>query len=228
MKIVFEDSGLTQGIIKISLDGGKSFTEHEIANIKDDGFPLSDSQQLDKIRIKGPVNLLKNMEIISRIRVEGGQALSEESPRIEYCVSKTSSCCCGDSLNFSITKGGDLFTTLKESSYADFVCPEWFHIDGDRVIIDCREYDYGDDDGSTDLSYRSPDSDGVQYAPETGDWALEGLSDEEKEERYAEYDSFMSNWHMAYDMTNQEIVSILSSAKIGFQIDGMWIPMIFI
>jgi hypothetical protein len=168
------------------------------------------------------------MEIISRIRVEGGQALSEESPRIEYCVSKTSCCCCGDSLNFSITKGGDLFTTLKESSYADFVCPEWFHIDGNSVTIDCREYDYGDDDGSTDYSYRSPDSDGVQYAPETGDWALEGLSDEEKEERYAEYDSFMSNWHMAYDMTNQEIVSILSRAKMGFQIDGMWIPMIFI
>lgn len=215
MKIVFEDSGLTQGIIKISLDGGKSFTEHEIADIKDDGYPLSDSQQLDKIRIKGPVNLLKNMEVISRIRAEGGQALSEESPRIEYSVSKSSSGCCGDSLELNITKGHNLFRILKNDSHADFVCPEWFHIDVDdnKVTIDGREYDYGEWDRSG-YSYETPDSDGIQYS-----------TDEQWEENY---DLFMSNYQMARDLANQEIVSILSSAKIGFLVDEMWIPMIFI
>ena len=34
MKIVFKDSELNEGIIKISLDGGFTFTDYEIADVK--------------------------------------------------------------------------------------------------------------------------------------------------------------------------------------------------
>ena len=34
MKIIFEDLEINEGIIKISLDGGFTFTDYEIADVK--------------------------------------------------------------------------------------------------------------------------------------------------------------------------------------------------
>ena len=39
MKIVFKDSELNEGIIKISLDGGFTFTDYEIADVKRNFWP---------------------------------------------------------------------------------------------------------------------------------------------------------------------------------------------
>ena len=86
MKIVFEGSELKEGIIKVSLDGGFTFTDYEIADVKESGIPLDDSQCYDKIKIKGPVNILKSLDIVSNVKVEGGQASesSDYNTRIEW------------------------------------------------------------------------------------------------------------------------------------------------
>lgn len=72
MNIIFTKLPTTDGIIKISLDGGQSFTDYSIANIPEDGISLSDDQDFEKIQIKGPANLLKNLDVISSVKIEGG------------------------------------------------------------------------------------------------------------------------------------------------------------
>lgn len=71
MKIVFEGSELKDGTIKISLDGGFTFTEYKIADVKD-GFHIDDSQDYRKIMVKGPANILKNLDVVSNVKIEGG------------------------------------------------------------------------------------------------------------------------------------------------------------
>ena len=63
MKIIFKDSGLTKGTIKISTDGGSTFVEHNIEDIKENGLELDPDQRLDKVMIKGPANIIKDMDI---------------------------------------------------------------------------------------------------------------------------------------------------------------------
>ena len=53
MKIVFKDSELNEGIINVSLNGGFTFTDYEIADVKETGILLDDSQDYEKIKIKG-------------------------------------------------------------------------------------------------------------------------------------------------------------------------------
>lgn len=72
MKITFTKLPTTDGTIKVSLDGGQSFTEHNIADIHESGISLSDDQDFEKILIKGSANLLKNLDVISSVKVEGG------------------------------------------------------------------------------------------------------------------------------------------------------------
>lgn len=67
MKIVFKDSELNEGIINVSFDGGFTFTDYEITDVKETGILLDDSQNFDKIRIKAPANVLKNIDVISSI-----------------------------------------------------------------------------------------------------------------------------------------------------------------
>lgn len=70
MKITFTKLPTTDGTIKVSLDGGQSFTEYNIADIHESGISLSDDQDFEKIRIKGPANVLKNLNIVSGVKVE--------------------------------------------------------------------------------------------------------------------------------------------------------------
>lgn len=71
MKITFTKLPTTDGIIKVSLDGGQSFTEHNLADVHESGISLSDDQDFEKILIKGPANLLKNLNVVSSVKVEG-------------------------------------------------------------------------------------------------------------------------------------------------------------
>ena len=67
MKIIFKNSELNEGIIKISLDGGFTYKDYEIADVKETGILLDDSQDYEKIKIKGPANVLKNLDVLSSI-----------------------------------------------------------------------------------------------------------------------------------------------------------------
>lgn len=74
MKIKFTKLPTTDGTIKISLDGGQSFTDYSVADIHESGISLSDDQDFEKIRIKGPANVLKNLNVVSSVKVEGASA----------------------------------------------------------------------------------------------------------------------------------------------------------
>ena len=84
MKIVFEDSELNEGIIKISLDGGFTFTDYEITDVKESGILLDDSQDYEKIKIKGPANILKNLNVFSSVKVEDALNYQNKSPTHIY------------------------------------------------------------------------------------------------------------------------------------------------
>ena len=71
MKIKFTKLPTTDGIIKVSLDGGQSFTDYNVADVHESGIPLADSQDYEKIQIQAPANVLKNLNVISSVKVEG-------------------------------------------------------------------------------------------------------------------------------------------------------------
>lgn len=73
MKIKFTKLPTTDGIIKISLDGGDSFKDYNIADIHESGIPLEDNQDYEKIQIQAPANILKNLNVVSSVKVEGGE-----------------------------------------------------------------------------------------------------------------------------------------------------------
>ena len=69
MKIKFTKLPTNDGTIKVSLDGGQSFTDYNIADIHESGIPLADSQDYEKIQIQAPANVLKNSDVISGISI---------------------------------------------------------------------------------------------------------------------------------------------------------------
>ena len=71
MKIKFAKLPTTDGTIKVSLDGGQSFTYYSIADIHEDGIPLEDNQDYEKIQVQAPANVLKNLDIVASVKVEG-------------------------------------------------------------------------------------------------------------------------------------------------------------
>lgn len=71
MKIKFTKLPTTDGTIKISLDGGQSFTDYNVADVHESGIPLEDNQDYEKIQIQAPANVLKNLNVISSVKVEG-------------------------------------------------------------------------------------------------------------------------------------------------------------
>ena len=70
MKIKFTKLPTTDGTIKVSLDGGQSFTDYNIADIHESGIPLEDNQDYEKIQVKAPANVLKNLDIVASVKVE--------------------------------------------------------------------------------------------------------------------------------------------------------------
>ena len=59
MKIKFTKLPTTDGIIKISLDGGNSFKDYNVADIHESGIPLEDNQDYEKSRFKPLQTFLK-------------------------------------------------------------------------------------------------------------------------------------------------------------------------
>ena len=71
MKIKFTKLPTNDGIIKVSLDGGQSFTDYNVADVHESGIPLEDNQDYEKIQVKAPANVLKNLDIVASVKVEG-------------------------------------------------------------------------------------------------------------------------------------------------------------
>ena len=73
MKINFTKLPTNDGTIKISLDGGQSFTDYNVADVHESGVPLSDSQDYEKIQIQALSNVLKNLNVVSGVKVESNE-----------------------------------------------------------------------------------------------------------------------------------------------------------
>ena len=67
MKIIFKNSELDKGLINVSLDGGFTYNDYEITDVKESGISLDDSQDYEKIKIKGPANIIKRLDVVSDI-----------------------------------------------------------------------------------------------------------------------------------------------------------------
>lgn len=75
MKIVFEQKKINKGTIKVSLDGGVTYTNYEIEDVVETGIPLDDSQDLSKIKIKGSTNILQSAEVVSSVKVNDAEGV---------------------------------------------------------------------------------------------------------------------------------------------------------
>lgn len=71
MKISFNKLPDDEGTVKVSLDGGNTFIDHQINTVRKNGIPLADSQDYSKILIKGSANVLRNLDILSSVKVDG-------------------------------------------------------------------------------------------------------------------------------------------------------------
>ena len=78
MKIVFTDLPASGGKIQVSLDGGNTFKNYNVTDIKVSGIPLDDNRDYEKIRIKGPSNVLKSLDVISKINIHSENDLLPE------------------------------------------------------------------------------------------------------------------------------------------------------
>ena len=77
MKIKFTKLPTTDGTIKVSLDGGQSFTDYSVADVHESGILLADSQDYEKIQIQAPANILRNLDVVSSVKVDDGSGSSE-------------------------------------------------------------------------------------------------------------------------------------------------------
>ena len=80
MKIKFAKLPTTDGTIKVSLDGGNSFKDYNVADVHESGIPLEDNQDYWKIQVQAPAYGLKNLNVVSSLKVEGTEAGSTNEP----------------------------------------------------------------------------------------------------------------------------------------------------
>ena len=72
MKIKFTSLPTSGGKIQVSFDGGGSFTDYNVEDIRESGISLEDNQDYEKIQIRGLANVLKNLNVVKNISVSGG------------------------------------------------------------------------------------------------------------------------------------------------------------
>lgn len=71
MKIQFNALETLTGKVSVSLDNGENYTEYNVADVKDTGIELDDSQDFSKIIVKGSATTLSNLNVLKSIDIEG-------------------------------------------------------------------------------------------------------------------------------------------------------------
>lgn len=61
---------MDSGTIKLSLDGGKSYTDYDLKKTIENGIDLNNEQDLSQIKIKGTTNILQNAEVVSSVKID--------------------------------------------------------------------------------------------------------------------------------------------------------------
>lgn len=68
MKIILKDSKINKGIIQVSLDGGNTYDEYDIAEVKETGISLYNVKDFSLVKIKGSANILQSADVVSSIK----------------------------------------------------------------------------------------------------------------------------------------------------------------
>ena len=142
MKIKFTKLPTTDGTIKVSLDGGQSFTDYNIVDIHESGIPLDDNQDYEKIQIQAPANVLKNLNVVSSVKVEG-EGAETGSTNEPFHIMDTDTygfnfpdCVTGFIIpNGATTIGKNVFSTYP--NLQTVVIPESVTSIGDRAFSGC-------------------------------------------------------------------------------------------
>ena len=69
MKIVFNKLQTSKETIQVSLDGGTTWNSYVVSEIIESGIPLDESQEYDKIHIKGSATVFKNLDVVKSIEI---------------------------------------------------------------------------------------------------------------------------------------------------------------
>lgn len=69
MKIKFTDLPTSGGKIQVSFDGGVSFNDYNVEDVRETGIPLDDGQDYSLIQIKSSASVLKNLNVVKNIKV---------------------------------------------------------------------------------------------------------------------------------------------------------------
>ena len=141
MKIKFTKLPTNDGIIKVSLDGGQSFTDYNVADVHESGIPLADSQDYEKIQIQAPANVLKNLNVVSSVKVDGedgGESTNEHSFIMDTDTYgfEFPNCVTGVIIpNGTTTIGKNVFSTYP--NLQSIVIPEGVTSIGERAFQSC-------------------------------------------------------------------------------------------
>lgn len=72
MKIHFTKLPTTGGKIQVSLDGGQTFTDYNVEDIRSKGISLDEKQEFNLIQIKSSSEVLTNLDVVKNISVGPG------------------------------------------------------------------------------------------------------------------------------------------------------------
>ncbi len=78
MKIVFNKLQTSKETIQVSLDGGSTYTPYVVSEIIEIGIPLDDTQDYEKIQIKGSASVLKNLDVLKSIEIPESNNTKDE------------------------------------------------------------------------------------------------------------------------------------------------------
>lgn len=74
MKIKFTSLPTSGGKIQVSFNGGSSFTEYNVEDVRESGIPLDDGQDYSLIQIKSSSSVLKDLNVVKNIKVTDSEA----------------------------------------------------------------------------------------------------------------------------------------------------------
>ena len=66
MKIKFSALPTSGEKIQVSFDGGNTFTEYNVEDVRESGIQLDENQDYRLIQIKSSSSLLKNLEVVKK------------------------------------------------------------------------------------------------------------------------------------------------------------------
>ena len=87
MKIVFDALKTRDGIVSVSYDGGTTYQDYNVSQVKDTGIDLDDNQDLSLIKIKSTTKVIDTFDVIKNIVVkEEPMFIMDDTNSWPYCV----------------------------------------------------------------------------------------------------------------------------------------------